>query len=121
MPGDIQQIMFYTITALVSLVLLAYLLYILHLFIYLKDFHHGFGNLAVFAVLLTALTFFGIYFEEKGDKNKFIGRIDPNRNGVGEGATNAFDPNRNGVANAFRPAAAPTPPVYIGSNTVIGR
>ena len=107
MPGDIQQIMFYAITALVSLILLAYLLYILHLFFYIKDVHHGFGNLAVFAVLLTALTFFGIYFEEKQDKNKFVGRIDPNRNGVGVGATNAFDPNRNGVAsgatNAFDP------------------
>jgi len=107
MPGDIQQIMFYAITALVSLILLAYLLYILHLFFYIKDVHHGFGNLAVFAVLLTALTFFGIYFEEKGDKDKFVNRVNPNRNGVGEGATNAFDPNRNGVAsgatNAFDP------------------
>jgi len=62
MPGDIQQILFITLTVIGTIVLLAYLMFIVHTVMFRKDFHNGLIHFVIFIVLLIGLTLFGVFF-----------------------------------------------------------
>ena len=65
MPGDVQNILFIVLTAIGSLFLLAYLMFIAHTLMYRENgFHDAVYHIVLFVILLIGLVLFGIYFGE---------------------------------------------------------
>lgn len=63
MPGDIQHIITIIFITVGTIILLAYLMFIVHTLVYLENgFHNAIFHIVVFAVLLAALTVFSVYF-----------------------------------------------------------
>lgn len=63
MPGDIQTMLTTFLIFLGTVILLAYLAFIAHTFLYRKDFHTGLYNTVIFIVVLTVLSTIGYYLD----------------------------------------------------------
>lgn len=67
MPGDIEQIMIIIFTGIGSVTLFAYLMYVVHLFMFVRDFRNGIMHFGIFVILLIVLIVCSILFTSKTD------------------------------------------------------
>jgi hypothetical protein len=82
MPGDIQHILTIIFITIGTIILLAYLMFIVHTLIYRENgFHDAIFHVVVFAVLLVGLTVFSVYFA-----------ADDSGSGSGSGSSMPGDP-----------------------------